>query len=261
MKINEVIHNITEATFDLDSQVDFVYNALIKDYREHVMTATTGVEFMRNDKGISSLDLPQSDDIDAANKTNSVTIRYGTASEGNQYMPNTQEVTVSMNHNVVELIHKHGGIDKVIPMLNDSDAKRIKTELTTARIKGSIYHELAHWLDDTLHNRHIKKHVDSASGFGNSKSDFNQGHENVALTSFERDAQIHSIKQLKRENEDKWDTLSFEQMIKLNASLWEIANTAQNGRWYSKWKKLIAKRMHREGLLGNNMNTSGDVYK
>ena len=40
----------------------------------------------------------------------------------------------------------------------------LENEITEARIKGSIHHEISHWLNDSLHGNHIKNRMSSHAG-------------------------------------------------------------------------------------------------
>ena len=262
MRMKEILEgSLTEATFDLDAQVDYIYDRLVKEYRDHIMSTTDGVNAKPPGIAIYSQELPgeAGDAVDRAHELNPIRISYGSRGEGNQYIYADNLVTISMNHNVLDVVHTQRSYASAIEWIAaeaPGQLTKFKSELTVERIKGSIHHELSHWLDDTLHNRHITKRVNRAAALTGKKSQqhYTQNQPNVALTDFERDAQIHSIIQMKRVHGDNWDTLTFDDLLDLNASLREISQKAQSGGWYDKWKKLIIKRMHREGLLGKNMS-------
>jgi hypothetical protein len=260
MKLNDLLN---EATFDLDAQVDYIWDNYFADYTEGIMQGAgmdADVEWFR------STELPKSDVIDKANDINPVDIYLHKVSKrySCMYIPSQQRITIAFNKDAVDFIAYSGGIHGAVSRLqNDGQwrkAKSIVMEFSEARVKGSIYHELSHWLDDTLHNQNINKTLEKAQKAKpkNQRKVLNQNNPNVALTSFERDAQIHSIKQLKRTYSDDWDSYTFDEMISLNPSLDTIYHNAKDGGYSSKpyvdkWKKLILKRMDREGLLGYNM--------
>jgi hypothetical protein len=133
----------------------------------------------------------------------------------------------------------------------------IYSEFTEARIKGSIYHELSHWIRDTLHNNNIHKklsdfHYSGDSSPKNIQKILYHGEETEYTTDYEIDAQIHAIKQLKRNYRSDWDSLNFSDMLDLNASLKHITH-ALKGNNLNRWMRKIKSRMYREGLLGKKM--------
>ena len=79
-----------------------------------------------------------------------------------------------------------------------------------------------------------------------------RGKSDEFLTDYEINAQIHSIKQLKRSNRDLWDLFSFKNMVDESPALITIRSNL-NAQQYKEWKKLILKRMYREGLVGDSM--------
>jgi hypothetical protein len=132
-----------------------------------------------------------------------------------------------------------------------SDEKQRKTlikEFTEIRIKGSIHHELAHWIDDTLNNRHIKARVGKAM----ERNTRDLGGIPVDATRMEIQGQIHNIKQAYNKNKDVWDELSFQDVLDLLPSTNSV-NNKLTGETKAKWRKELKLRMNREGLLGKNM--------
>lgn len=258
MKINEILNEQTlmEATFDLDKQVDFIYDRYFAEY----------VDDLRNSQGnmlakgvvmLDTTDLPRSDMIDEANKLNPCRIVLHNLRKGNMYVPDEKTIFITVSPAAVNLILDMG-YERALNAINVPSQKRqFKTDLTEGRVKGSIYHELAHWLDDTLHNRHIKKRIDRAQELGGHAGNkhFKQNNPDVNMTNFERQSQIHNIKQLKRSYEDTWDQLSFDEMIRKNAALSTIADTLwDHGReHYEKWRRQLLQRMAREDLVGASM--------
>ena len=257
MKIHEIIKesNLTEATFDLDRQVDFIWDNYFKEYSESILS---GGKPSLKPKQILSSDLPSNDVIDKANEMNQVFISLHNM-KGNSYVPSKRLINLNFNEQALGFVNDQGGLDAASKLLKDNGqekkSKLLRQEFTEERVKGTIHHELSHWLDDTIHNRHISKRLDKANAQELNKGNVTvkQGQPDVALTNFERDAQIHSIKELKRKYPEKWDTLTFEQMIDLNPSLELIYTEGKKRGWYDKWAKMIKRRMHREGLLGKNM--------
>lgn len=262
MRLSEIFENqqaLNEATFDLNDQVDFIYDNYFAEFVNRVNRNETQSLAVPYDS-IPSTDLPENDVISKANQINPVTIKIGDAL-GNQYIPHKNLISVSYNKNALDFLQDQGGIERASAILarydSEQRARAFRNEFTEHRIKGSIYHELSHWLDDTFHNTHIRDKLTRANTASSRTKGINilrQRQPDVALTNYERDAQIHSIKQQKRTMDDnKWNSISFEQMIRMNPSLEVIYDNGKQQGWFNKWKKMILRRMNREGLLGDNM--------
>jgi hypothetical protein len=128
----------------------------------------------------------------------------------------------------------------------------IKKEYTEERIKGSIHHELAHWIDDTFNNQHLKKRIEKNLALNSAGEALPFDKVTVNAHYMEIQAQIHNIKQLHNKYADTWDTLSFDEMIGMSPSLY---NTYRSLPYSLKtqWVKKLKMRMFREGLLGKRM--------
>lgn len=128
-------------------------------------------------------------------------------------------------------------------------------DLNASTIKSSIAHELSHWLNDSLHNEFLTRLIRIATE--------NDNHDilklknlDVNLTYFELDAQIHNIKQLKRDNLKLWNTITLYKLISLSLSLTKIYDDIR--KLYGDaiiriWQTNLIKRMDREKLLGKKM--------
>lgn len=243
---------LNEATFDLDKQVDFVYDNYFRDVVENMVK---NGNFVTNTRQLSSQDLPSSKIIDDANEINPVEIYIFAEGYGNQYIPPKAMITIGINENAVDAAKHMGGILKASLAIGGTKGERFIKEFSEPRIKGSIYHELSHWLDDTFHNKHIDSMIKKAVATKD-KNILKRGQPDIGMTPYERDAQIHAIKQLKRSHADIWDELSFEDMLELNPSLQHVYDGVWRIDKEESWKKMILRRMSREGLLGDKMKGS-----
>lgn len=163
----------------------------------------------------------------------------------NFYKPSESIIGIGVNKQVKDLIKRNGSIEKVLEFLPDYQRESFKSEITEYRIKGSIHHELLHWLDDTFHNKHIEKYLKRVEEIGEFPSDMNAKY-------IEIQAQMGNIKELKNMFFEKWDEISFKEMINLSPSLKIISrNLSEEER--KKWIRKLKKRMYRENLLGKNM--------
>lgn len=253
MKINELL---IESVFQLDNVVNYIFDKYFKDTIDE-LHADVPVYPLKK-VTFSSTELPRNKHVSAANKVNPVTISIN-AGKGNVYYPKRREIGLSVNENAYEFVRRYASLSDAVAALKKSGqphkAISLVNEFTPARIKGSIHHELVHWLDDTLRNFHIKRLYKKSSDTDLYKrsSVIQQKKPDVALTNYEREAQIHSIIQLKKAYGRQWNRLSFEEMIRLNPSLEKIYDEAEEDGWLEQWKQLILRRMHREGLLGKSM--------
>lgn len=141
-------------------------------------------------------------------------------------------------------------------------ASRIRQDLSPNRIKESIYHELAHYVDDTVNNHHLtnmKMKILGATDEGNPNKAWrikNRGEKHTYLTDFEMEAMTHSIYQVYRQNHKIWDRLTFEEMLQKSPSMWKLYKEfldSPDRSLIADFKKKMRKRLHREGLLGRRM--------
>lgn len=125
----------------------------------------------------------------------------------------------------------------------------VKEEFYSHRIKGSIRHELAHWIDDTINNSHIS---DILSNNGVKRKMRSKDYNTVNILDFEIFAIMQNIYQLSIDFKDIWDNLTFDQMLYKSTSLKHI-KASSNTKDYSTWKRKIKRKMYKEGILGINM--------
>lgn len=164
----------------------------------------------------------------------------------NNYNPFEKKIHLGVNKSAIEHALAFDTLTDAINYLDDDRQKKSFTkEFKEATMKGSIHHELTHWVDDTFNNEHIKKKLEKNIERGIRI-------KNINFTKFELQAQIHNIMQLKRKYEKIWDTFTFSEMIELSPSL---SKTMNNNDFDAreKWIFSLKKRMYREGLLGKNM--------
>jgi len=164
----------------------------------------------------------------------------------NNYNPFEKEIHLGVNKSAIEYALDFDTLSDATNYLDDDRQKISFTkEFKETSMKGSIHHELAHWIDDTFNNEHLKKKLQK-------QKDSGIRIKNVNFTKFELQGQIHNILQLKRKWEKIWDTITFDEMVKLSPSLSNImSNRDYEAR--EKWIFDLKKRMYREGLLGKGM--------
>lgn len=240
---------IRERLMDVDEDVNMLYDMYFKDDIEEVKRedyisnnnftpTTTSTEILKTDLAKKAHELNPCD----------IGINYWKKGWGNFYVPENDIISLTISKGAVEYIRNDhmGRISRGIEYLEPSqNAKQLKKEFKEETLKGTIHHELAHWIDDTLHNRHIKKTLSKPH-------EARWGEKNVNSTFMEIQAQIHNIKQLKNKFEGIWDAISFDSMIEMSRSLTTVKDML-SGEEKREWLKNIYKRMAREGLLGKNM--------
>lgn len=257
IKLKELL---LEKTFKISADVDYIYKAggfekFIKAFKKdnrkfpesNKIKRETPIQFV-----VIKSDNLKSIDAKKANLVNPVRIFCGIYTNGSFYRPTTNVIQISLHYNALSMYANH--MEHTVP---DSQLKRLKNEITEHKIKSSISHELSHWISDSLYNSHIGKLVNKASEFNNTAI-LKLGKQNVNMTYFEIDAQIHGIKELKRKHESEWDNLTLFDVYTKYTPLGSTAKVLWDN--YGQdildiWQTSLVKRMAREKLLGKNMKT------
>lgn len=246
--INENLLN--EKLTEIDDDVNLLYNEFFRDDIEKINR--TGIITRDMFKfGNSDTSKLQSEESIEGNKLNACTIKINNNS-GNNYKPSTREIRLSVNKQAFDFVlSNNGNLKDSIDELDDTQKKSLKQEFSEEKIKGSIHHELTHWLDDTIHNRHITKMLKKS--VNNKAKELNK--TPVNSTKMEIQGQIHNIKQLHNKYNDIWDDIEFSDLFGYSPAL----NTIQKNlpdKLRKQWIRDIKTRMHRENLLGKNMVNS-----
>jgi hypothetical protein len=167
----------------------------------------------------------------------------------NAYNPVDKLIYFSVNFSAFNFVMDCGGdLKKAVNNLPENQRTSFLREFTKEKIKGSIHHELTHWLDDVFHNQHILARIKKQQKAGTS----NIGGKSVNAEKFEIQAQIHNIKQLYNSFSETWNEMTFKQMLSLSPALNAVYNQL-SGKELVQWKRDLKTRMSREGLLGINM--------
>lgn len=251
---------LLEKTFNIDSDVDYIYeksgfskfleqfNAGEKPFKEELdlLKSIRNIIFSK----ILSSEL-QSEDCINAHRHNPVDIFTGISIFGSHYNPNSKSIFVSFNVSALK-VYYDGDID----FLSQHQKESIHNEFTEQRIKIAIYHELSHWISDSLYNKHIRRILNRAIELNNPDiAKLKQ--KDVNMTYFEIDAQVHSIKELRRNyTEAEWNELYLKDIMVKYPSLFAVYKTLKNEYGLDialLWQKNLTKRLYREGLLGENM--------
>lgn len=238
---------IVEKLTNIDNDVDDLYKMFFSDDIDEI--AITGIitddMFKKQNSNTSILNDDESVKSNAINPCN-IYINYGL----NGYIPEKNIISISFASGAKNYVMDFGGdLNKAINSLsNETQKVNLRSEFTEEKIKGSIHHELAHWIDDTMNNRHVRSRLEKQVKFNTR----DLGGVPVDATKMEIQGQIHNVKQLKNKYEDRWDNLSFYDMLRLSPPLTVIHRDLPD-KFKSKWVRDLKTRMHREGLLGKNM--------
>jgi len=244
MKTN-FLNFLNERLMNINDDVDLIYNDFFKNDIDKLNKTRiiTPDMFEMNTLSTNYLISPLSKKTNKINPCD-IIINH----QNNFYNPILNKISITVNKNAINFVNYYDGkIDLAIRNLNDNKKINFKREFTESKIKGSIHHELVHWVDDTLHNNHISNKLKIAS-----ELNVRPNQSKIDLSNYEIQSQIHNIVQLKRLHEDEWDTISFDDMLKLSPLL-NIINNRLSDSDNKKWKRKLLSRMFRENLLGKNM--------
>jgi len=250
--IRENVDLINERLMVVDEDVDYIYDTFFKKDIEDLNKTGIITKYMFDGHYITTYNLksPLSKKAHAINPCDiQINIR------DNFYSPNNSLIGVGVNKNAIDFV-----VDDFGGNLNSASeyffnvgqlnlSRNIKSDFSESKIKGSIHHELAHWIDDTLHNQHIKKRATKASENG---VGMNRKGLPINADKMEIQGQIHNVVQLKKQYSKEWDSLTFSDLIDLSPTL-DTINNQLSGDVKKEWKLNLIKRMNREGLLGKNM--------
>lgn len=231
-KIDELLKYIKED--DLDSIFDFLNSFKNTEDGQTLFETDTGVLTNRNSK--------------TADKLNHCDIRIGIFKGGSYYHPKGKTIQVSINQQAFKLLLTHKTKEKLTDILGDKVYIRFKNEFTEANIKGSIYHELTHWLDDSINNNMLTNRIP--------KGHLRGKHADVNHTEFEINSQIHKIKQLKQSiSLSEFDKLTWGKFFQKLPSLMSNFKNFRNDKEYDSMIKNFVSRLNREKLLPKGLRS------
>jgi hypothetical protein len=247
--INKLLREglLNEALPDVNSDVDLIYDKYFRDDISNIK-AFNMVDKDMFSRGNTDTSIFKSEVCVKAHELNPCTIYINHG--GNNYSPVNKFINLSVHMGALGQVLDYGGDLSLAASNIDEDSRgRFLSEFTESKIKGSIHHELLHWVDDTLNNQHIKKTLEKASEVGVDK--YFKG-KNINMSKLEIQGQMGNIAQLKKRFGDDWDILSFKDLIDISPTIGTIYdNLSDDDR--VKWVRDLKTRMYREGLLGKNM--------
>jgi len=248
---------LLEKTFDLDKDVDYIYKKVFKEFVENFIQKKITFHKVKNNEIIIKSNELKNEDSIKANNINPVDIHCKIFDEsGSFYQPLKSKINIAPGFYALQVyIDLNFNIEVLEKQFGKNTLKQLENEITEHKVKSTIYHELSHWVSDSLHNRHAKNLIDLVKKYNNPELKL-LGQKDVDLTYFEIDAQIHAIKNLKNNKKKEWDKLIFDDIFFLYPSLRTSAQEVHEkfGKEVLEiWEKNLLKRMNREGLLGKNM--------
>jgi hypothetical protein len=206
-----------------------------------------------------------------AHEANPILISFGTSKARSFYKPPQNgkrgTMAVNINRNVFDSMKmllrrwKDGDPDpKVVMGVRwGSRFETIAREFDATTIKGTIAHELNHWLSDTMHNFYITNSIGKYSKMTYGER---MAHDATETQSqHELEAQVQSIQTLKDVvGEDvykKFDWVDlFKHRLSLNSNFKVFSKYAikiLDDADFDNMMKRLARRLHREGLLTRKM--------
>ena len=249
MNLKEHIRKaLNEVLTLVDDDVELLYDMFFKkDIEEIGETGIVRYDMFNWDTIDTSI--LQTRDAIKANEMNPCVIHINEGLNG--YQPSTRKIFISINDRAKNIVlgYGHGNIEIATQKL-PKEQQRIyfPREFTPEKIKGSIHHELAHWIDDTFNRGHLLKRLNKQAELGTR----NLKNIPVNMTKTEIQGQIHNVKQLYNKYKEIWDDLSFMDMIQMSPPLIGIYNEL-NFEQKKTWTRDLKTRMFRENLLGKKM--------
>jgi len=258
-----------ERTFDIDDDVNYIYSFIFKSYMEQLKDKTFNEDLNKrwpviNERGcvFEYLDSNKLKCMESklANELKPIYIFGGVFTTESKIIfdkkiKDRNYIIISLNKELIEIYIKSDfDFRKMKNFISEKEIQIAKNMLKESYVKSMIYHELSHWLNNTLHNDHIEKVVYLAKKYDNPEL-LKLKTKDINLTHFEIDAQIHGLKQVYKDNKLKWDKINIPQLFTIYPSLYSVYTDVKD---YGKaivdiWLQTLIKRMNRENLLGKSM--------
>lgn len=245
---------LNEKTFNIRRDVDIIYNKAFKKYIDAVNVKGKIKNLPPIPVMILDSSILKGKEARESHKLNPIKIIISPEDSQFYYSPLKQKIVFGFPiyqyyKFSIEHINKEPTTFKnsINTFTKDSFNRKIIYKLyKEGNVKGTIAHELSHWINDSLHNRQLTKSV--------KKGDLLLGKKSSRATTIEIDAQIHALK-TQREIVGKatWDTWSFDDLMEFGDSLkYNQMATRRTGE-DKQWQKDLLRRMEREKILGKNM--------
>lgn len=216
-----------------------------------------------------SYDLQTKEATEAA-EIKPIKISLELGNRGNLYRATRREIIISIPDSVIEIFDTNSW-DKDVILDAVRGEKAIFNEISEFKLKGTINHELSHWIRNaqTGHIDKFFKKADAAKVAGGDKGylkAIRQGEIGVIATSYELDAYIHNIMEYRKFiGDNKYNKKTLEDMfveipslrsVKIHFKTYKYGDGGYLGDWEKKWidwQKRLIKRLDREKMLGKRM--------
>jgi hypothetical protein len=160
-----------------------------------------------------------------------------------------------------DIISRNGDINETLASIlsklkmGERDRSYMKHYLTWDQMRNNFYHEISHWISDSLHGRHIYNGAKKATDKDIPMEKYYKVPDMI-FSHVEMDAYMNGIyATFNRLGKEKWDTLTFVDLLDVCPALQPMEQSKHKDA-YSKFKRSLFSRLNREGLLGRNMRGS-----
>jgi hypothetical protein len=254
---------LEEYIYDIDKDVELVFRKLNIPYYLDVLKSFDKSKVKSVFSSINenifisvSSSILKTSDCKEAHALNPIIINFGIF-KNNIYEDNKNVVNISIGLDGLKVLKQYDFSWTSYSNFNDDkEIQKLYNYFSPVKIKASIKHELSHWLDDSLHDRFLKKKSDKAE----QNPKYLQRYYRdplILVTEFEINGQVHALSYVKKSmNKSEWNQLTFKKLVEINLPLQQIVASFvhhKDKNSFQKWNKLIIKRMSREGLLSDNM--------
>jgi len=257
------LQQLNEATLKIDRLVDFFYDEVFTNFIKEIDKFKQGrnANFYVKDQKFTMRDIPQrfiTDEIRMAYETIPVVFYVGVYLRGSFYSPQKHKVQMSFNSGVMDILDnaKRNGLsyEQMLGAIPKTQQPNFKSELSGVKVRGSIAHEVSHWMRDAIHGKQLSKMLTRADKDPRNRAKIlHKGMGDDYLTDYEIDAIIHDIVDVRRRySKDEWDDLTIEDLLDITPTV-NITRAKLRGKQRELFMKLILKRMNRERLIGRNM--------
>ena len=255
---------LNEKTFKLTADSNLLYNEvsffcdIFKETDVDKLITNLSKVYNGNEKILfeSDTSILKSKDAQKAHILNPANIYVGIFNKGSYYSPK-EVLPGNPSKSIINISFHKQALDLVFSGRSGSipshQIKRFWNEFKPDKIKATIAHELSHWMNDSINNRNITNLLVTAKELSDPDI-ITLKKDNVNMTHFELDAQVHALKQIKANNRKLWDTWTLLDVFQVYTPLHTIADSLKyKPKSFHIWQKALIKRLARENLLGKNM--------
>lgn len=281
MKISEFnLHILNEATYDIDGDVNMLFKryvrtawiaAIRRDRKEleklkekaidrllFYQKDETAYRKITNDTMRGLIGFTDSSELrdkqcKIAHELNPIYIFFSTTADSSHYNPINKTIIILVQEDTINFsIRQRKGEDFGLkaPMID-----MISNERRHIKILKTIAHELSHWIDDSINNRHLEK---KALIGGTKHTVRESGLADINHHYIEINSQIAGVKATRNKLGKKiWNNITLKKLFTIDVTLGSILtdrNKLISEKDVKKWLIKLIRRTDREGILGDKMN-------